>query len=391
MPKNEYDVAIIGAGIIGCSIAWELLNRGVNVVLIDSHDKPFQGSSNAGFGSLTPYSDPFFVGEAQDFAAESVDLYRNEWIPKLSEQLGIQIPVSDNGLIELFIDEVHFKKGKEHAKSLNEKREGIAQVLSVEETKKLEPSLTSNFVGALWLDEPWVDKEMYFNALEKFLRPLLATNFMLNTKVKEVLKENNIFVIKSNDDVEIRSFKIIVCTGLNTSEIGGLPKIPKLKWIRGDAIGVYTKDNEPLLKRHIYMGNGFITPRNNGYMLLGATYETDIDVPSQKNLMHRDRISLNMFKSLIECNERIIPALADCEVCRVWRGWRPTPPDKMPLLGTLKDFPDIVIANGFIGLGITMAPGVARVIGNYLIDEKDEFPKTFDPNRIFIEEAEERQ
>ena len=383
MPTNESDVAIIGAGIIGCSIGWELLNRGIKVVLIDTHSSPFQGISSAGFGSLTPYSDPFFKGEAQKFASMSVDLYRSEWISRISKEANIEIPVCDDGLIELFSSKKLFNKWKIHAQKLNLYRDGIARILSVEETRELEPNLTGKYIGALWLDEPWIDKTIYFEALEKILRKSLLDSLICNTEVASISESHKTLIITTKNNTTFTSKYVVVCTGLTASAIEGLPPIPILKWIRGDAIGVHTKDDKPLLNRHIYMNAGFITPRKNGFMLLGATYEEEDGLPFEHCRSHRNRISLSNFQSLIKFNTRIIPSLKDCEISHVWRGWRPTPLDKMPVLGTVAGYPNIIMANGFIGLGITMAPAVAKSIGDYLIDnKKDSFPRMFDPNRF---------
>ena len=130
------------------------------------------------------------------------------------------------------------------------------------------------------------------------------------------------------------------------------------------------------------MGRGFITPRSNGYMLLGATYEEEAGCPSEYIRANRDRISLAQFKVLIDSNERILPSLAKCEVSRVWRGWRPTPSDNIPVLGVLIKRPRIVIATGFIGLGITMAPATAKYVADYCLEGEEKFPHAFSPNRF---------
>ncbi|MBK8810458.1 MAG: FAD-binding oxidoreductase [Acidobacteria bacterium] len=383
MSKSDCDVAVIGAGVIGCSISWELLNEGLSVELIDFNETPFQGSSLAGFGSLTPYSDPYFVGEAREFAAHSVDLYRNEWIPAISKLIGSQIPFCNDGLIELFPDETSFQKGVELAAELNACRDGITKVLTVSQTRDLEPALSGDYVGALWFDEPWLDKSVYFAALEKLLRARLNNKFRLGKAVSEVSCESDsVHILLSNGD-EIKCSNLIVCTGLSETHIVGLPTQSNLTWIRGDAIGLFTRDNLPLIKRHIYMGSGFITPRTNGYMLLGATYEEEHGLPSDHMLRSRDRICVSQFNSIIESNERIIPILKECEVSNVWRGWRPSPPDRMPLLGIAENSPNIIVANGFIGLGITMAPAVARTIADYLVRGKNRFLISFNPNRTF--------
>jgi glycine oxidase len=383
MANNNYDVAIIGAGIIGCSIAWEFMNRGANIVVFDGRPQPFQGSSLAGFGSLTPFSDPFFSGEAQEFAAESVDLYRDTWIRDISQRSGVAIPFVDLGLIELCINEEDLKKAKKHAENLSAgKRSSVARVLTVSETRELEPNLSDQFSGALWLDEPWIDKEVYFDTLGRILRSELHDDFRLSTQIRTVQTDGAAFKLVTDHGLTVRSRSVVLCTGLNAVGVEGLPQTPTLKWVRGDAIAVHTTDDRPLIQRHIYRGNGFITPRLTGYMLLGATYDLEDGIPSERARQHRDRIGLEQFKSLIENNEKILPGIANCEVEKVWRNWRPTPPDNIPVLGPLAEQSQLVVATGYIGLGITMAPATAVAIADYCLEGKDNFPKTFSPTRF---------
>jgi glycine/D-amino acid oxidase-like deaminating enzyme len=145
---------------------------------------------------------------------------------------------------------------------------------------------------------------------------------------------------------------------------------------------VNTLDDKPLLSRHVYMGNGFITPRRNGYMLLGATYEEEDGPPSEYARLNRDRISVAQFEWLLKHNQSILPALFTCDVLKSWRGWRPTPADKTPILGIVPNRPRIVVATGYIGLGITMAPATAQTIADYCLEGKNSFPLSFSPARF---------
>src|SRR5215216_1309039 len=223
MSENSYDVAVIGAGIVGCSIAWELINRGARVAVFDERAQPLQGSSVAGFGSLTPYSDPFFTGEAQVFAGVSVDLYRRKWLREITEKSGIDIPFVDLGLIELCDSEDDFEKAKKHAVSLlSGDRKDIAKLLTVSETRDLEPNLSDQFFGALWINEPWIDKDAYFRALEEILRRELRDNFHLNTRIQSVSQNGESLKLITNHNVTLNSQWVVSCTGLTLAGIEGL-------------------------------------------------------------------------------------------------------------------------------------------------------------------------
>ena len=66
-----------------------------------------------------------------------------------------------------------------------------------------------------------------------------------------------------------------------------------------------------------------------------------------------------------------LPSLQSVSVLRVWTGFRAAMPDKLPVIGPTPD-PSVLIAMGFEGLGITNAPGTARLILSYILQQ--EFP-----------------
>jgi glycine/D-amino acid oxidase-like deaminating enzyme len=59
-----------------------------------------------------------------------------------------------------------------------------------------------------------------------------------------------------------------------------------------------------------------------------------------------------------------MPALADVPVTRTWTGFRPATPDGLPLIGRWEAVEGLWIAAGHEGLGITTAPGTARLIAD---------------------------
>lgn len=129
------------------------------------------------------------------------------------------------------------------------------------------------------------------------------------------------------------------------------------------------------------MHEAFITPRPDGRTLLGSTYVSEDGIPDEHDRVHRDRILLSQALHLIEVNCRVVPELAACEIGDVWRGWRATPPDHLPILGPLRN-PHVIVATGFIGLGITMAPATATAIADYIVEGVARFPKSFGPDRF---------
>ncbi len=384
MPKNGLgngqQIAVIGAGVIGCSIAWSLCKRASNVVLFDEYDKPFRGISSAGFGSLTPFSDPFYRGEAREFAAKAVGIYRQSWLHELTKASGQPITFCDRGLIQLCQD----TKDIAHAKDI---MTGLAvfqheaRILTAAETREMEPNLTGDFLASLWMNEPWLDRDQYYTALGCAIANSKYIQTYYGCAIRQISADrNHDLVLHAQDGRKFKCSAAVVCNGLHTNPIDGVPRLP-LRWIRGDAIAMYSTDGCPLLQRHVYFHDGFITPRAHSEMLLGATYHEEY-LPPENSRLHRDRIALEQFEKLIAANLAILPSLAKCEIGKVWRNWRPAAPDNYPILGAFPDEKRIVIANGFIGLGLTLAPAVAEAVARYFVDAMmGAFPNCFAPCR----------
>jgi glycine/D-amino acid oxidase-like deaminating enzyme len=374
-------VLVAGAGIIGNFVAASLIDRGLDVEMVDEQPRPFLGSSYAAFGSLTPFSDPFFRGDARRFAAKSVEMYRQSWIPALNRIPDVSVDLHDEGLIQLCSTSEEFSQYEAHIEDLTSSGY-LARVLSRQEVLKLEPALAGKYECGIWLDEPWLDRDALYRALIAFLTASSRFRTLFNTRLRSVEIDNNNVASAIFESGERASYDFVVlATGVNTSnELCNLP----LSWVRGDCVLVTTSNDIPLLRRHVYMHEGFITPRQTGQMLLGATYVAEArDGPEAYAREHRDQIKVPQLLALLQNNLAIVPGLGDCDVIRTWRGWRPTLPDNMPILGPSPLSSRLIVANGFIGLGLTMAPGVGDAIARYILDgDRSGFPITFSAERF---------
>jgi glycine/D-amino acid oxidase-like deaminating enzyme len=293
----------------------------------------------------------------------------------------VSVDLHDEGLIQLCSTSEEFSQYEAHIEDLTSSGY-LARVLSRQEVLKLEPALAGKYECGIWLDEPWLDRDALYRALIAFLTASSRFRTLFNTRLRSVEIDNNNVASAIFESGERASYDFVVlATGVNTSnELCNLP----LSWVRGDCVLVTTSNDIPLLRRHVYMHEGFITPRQTGQMLLGATYVAEArDGPEAYAREHRDQIKVPQLLALLQNNLAIVPGLGDCDVIRTWRGWRPTLPDNMPILGPSPLSSRLIVANGFIGLGLTMAPGVGDAIARYILDgDRSGFPITFSAERF---------
>ena len=147
MPIGSGSFVVIGGGIIGAFTAFYLSRAGHKVTLVEAQEQLFLGSTGAAFGSLTPYSDPFFRGAIGRFAATSVSRYKNEIVPLLSKQNLPEIHISEGSLLQLFENEYEAQKYTSGAEAITA-QDHVANafnLLSRFEALALEPNITPKF------------------------------------------------------------------------------------------------------------------------------------------------------------------------------------------------------------------------------------------------------
>jgi glycine/D-amino acid oxidase-like deaminating enzyme len=109
-----------------------------------------------------------------------------------------------------------------------------------------------------------------------------------------------------------------------------------------------------------------IQPRQTGQLLIGSSRQYGDEDP---------RVDAAILKQMIERAASYMPTLTKISVLRVWTGFRAATPDKLPLIGPaigVSDDSSLWLAIGFEGLGITNAPGAARLLLDGLLNRASE-------------------
>lgn len=372
MTEGGLRCAVVGGGIVGMFCAYYLLQRGHRVTLYERFDKPFQGATAAGFGSLTPYSDPFFRGDVSRFARESVELYRREIVPALSA-FG-PIDLSGDSLLHLI---EHDSDMDRYVGELERRghRSGLDfRVLSAAEAVTLEPNLSPQFEAAIEYMEPWIDTSQLLPALLAAVQGSPRFELLLGHRVTRACDGPDSVMLHDASACERTFDQVVVASGAGLSDIAGLPT-PRLRLIRGDAVMAQSPDGAPLVSRHVYMGDAFITPRLNGEHLLGASYDdTDHGQGAAKPATERNTAKVGHTLEILKGCSTMLPKLAQCDITRLWHGWRPSTACARPYMGLTPGCSRVWSALGFIGLGVTLAPAVGAALARAMEGDATALP-----------------
>jgi glycine/D-amino acid oxidase-like deaminating enzyme len=108
-----------------------------------------------------------------------------------------------------------------------------------------------------------------------------------------------------------------------------------------------------------------VQPRKTGQILIGSSRQYGSrDLGVERGILGR----------MIDRAVEYMPGLAGLSAIRVWTGFRPSTPDKLPLIGPAVNDPKLILATGHEGLGITTSMGTARLVADQLLGRVSGIP-----------------
>ena len=355
---SSVDVTVIGGGVIGCTVALALAQRGVSV-LIAERGQIGGEASTAAIGGLTPQSDDFCKGALRKLAVESVAMYP-QWLEALRRLTGIQVEYHDVGLL-LVARTSEQQSELEHKAGLWQ-IEGLSFTpLSPDEIRSKEPLLSTEVKSGFHLPgEPLLDPVMLMDCLSAALAKV-GCHILTGCPVSSVVRNGDVVEgILLNDGQKIRSKFVVVAAGAWSGAIGNVPPCP-VHPVKGQVL-LGRMLPQPF-RHHVYCAPAYIVPRTDGRVVLGVTYEF---------AGYDKRVTVAGLSQIIEATVALAPVVADCEVIRYWAGLRPRTPDEKPVIGFSSQLRNLMFATGHFGVGITLAPITGQIVADLLTQRKVE-------------------
>jgi glycine oxidase len=363
------DIVIVGAGVIGLSIARALARRGVRKVMIIERGLPGAEASWAAGGILAPqveadHSDDFFR-----LACASRDLYPG-FARALKEESGVEVELETTGTLCVVFndqDEEELQRRYEWQKS-----EGLqVEWLSSDRARELEPQLSSAITCALRLPNDYqVENRLLVKALIR-ANEKLGVSVITNCEVSSIQVASGTIRGVETSAGFVSAPITILAAGAWSSLLSPSPAI-KIEPVRGQMLCF---DAQPQLVRHVvYSSRGYLVPRMDGRLLAGSTAE---HVGYDRSVTAEASIAI---KSMAL---EIAPALKDLSLRDSWAGFRPRAKDDLPVLGPTDDVEGLVFATGHYRNGILLAPITGDLIADAVVgDVLPPLLKAFSPNRF---------
>jgi glycine oxidase len=367
------DVLIIGGGVIGLTLARQLDKKGLRKITILERQKLGQESSFAAAGMLAPQSESDETDDFFHLCDDSKNLYRN-FAEELLTETGVDVELDRSGTLYLAFSETDAAEIRRRFEW--QKKANLAvEHLSAADARKAEPFVSPNVREALFFPNDWqVENRKLLLALQKYAN-LNDIEVIENAEVENLLIEKGKVVGAETAEGKIFAQTLVLATGAWTSLIksgeNALP-LPFVKPIRGQILSFKTAKR--LFSTVIYSPRGYLVPRVDGRILIGATVE---DAGFDKN------VTMRGIDFLLETALEISPSLANLEIFDKWAGLRPVASDGLPILGAIPEIENLFIATAHFRNGILLAPLTAKILADKLVENLDsKYLEIFSPRRF---------
>lgn len=360
MTKRRPDhVLIIGAGVVGLSTGFRLLQRGCAVTIME-RNAPGSGASNAAAGMLAPTAEVRFEEEhLLQISQESLALYP-DFVAELQEQSGVDVDYRTQGTLVLGLDRddtatLAHLLNHQHTLGLD------ATMLSGEEARAMEPAISVNIHSAVHCPtDHQVDPRKLVCALtQAFLNQ--GGTLHTHTKVTslETTHDRVVGVRILEESKLIHADAVCVAMGAWSRRLEGIPKKerPVVRPVRGQMLSLELPT--PQFCTHVLRApDAYLVPKSDGRMIVGATME---------EMGFDDRLTAGGIFEILRGAWETMPGIYDMPILEQWVGFRPMTLKNEPILERHERLHNLWYATGHGRNGILLTPWTAKTMSDLIL------------------------
>jgi glycine oxidase len=371
-PSRSFDVAVVGGGVIGLSIAWRAAQRGMRVSLFEREEFG-AGSSRIAAGMIAPISE----ARATEQPLLHLNLRSSRAYPafaaQLAEESGMDPGFSTCGTIAVARDADDAEALKREL-VMRQRLELPVSRLLPSEARRLEPGLAPTVRLALDVpDDHAIDPRTLAPALVT-AAAAAGVEMYAGRGVREVLHSHErVEGVMLDDGERIIAKQLVIAAGVWSDAIKGIPDAARVpvRPVKGQIMRLHDPAGPGLLTRAVRIQGGpYVVPRGDGRYVLGATVEErgfDTEVTAGP-----------LFEMLRDAMEAV-PGLSELVIDELIAGLRPATPDNAPAIGPCR-LRGLYWAVGHYRHGILLAPVTAEIAVDALLGGDP--PPEFAPSRF---------
>ena len=356
------NIIIIGGGVIGLGIGWQLAKAGRSVTIFE-RDRAGRAASWAAAGMLAPFAEAHTEEpELLKLGCESLARYP-QWVHDLEADAGISIEYRVEGtlIVGLEPDDTdqlrHLFEAQQHL--------GLdANWLSGREARDIEPALSPRVTAAIHCATDYqVDNRLMVKALQHAYK---ASGGVLheNSAIEKIVVENGIVNGVQTQNGFHETDVVILSAGCWSAQIDGLPDaiIPPVRPVKGQMLALQMEegiDIKTVIRtvRARYPTSVYLVPRSDGRLIVGATCE---------EMGFDTRLTVGGMFELLRGAWEAVPGIYELPLLETWAGLRPGSRDNAPILGKTP-VQNLIYATGHYRNGILLAPISAYEIAKLVL------------------------
>ena len=358
MPESV-DVAIIGGGVMGCAIAWQLAKRGVSCALVERRSFG-NGASGATAGVVGPLwhldpDNPALFG----LGLRSLELFP-DWATELTEA-GVNPEFQQSGVMKVAFTPEEVDELREFFNWQSQLDMGV-QWMDTQEVLDREPEANPEVLAAIHSPhEGCVRGQRFCDALINAAGRLGARLYE-NVEVTGLATEGSRVTSIDTTEGRINAGQIVLAAGPGSgiggrwSASGGPLDLP-VRGVKGQRILLRRPGRMP--KTPVRNSSVYVVPRLDGNILVASTREEG---------RSDEVVTAEGVSTLISGACLSFPSLSDAAFVSGRAGVRPATPDGLPIIGPAPGIDGLTIATGHDAVGIMLSPGTAELVVNYLLD-----------------------
>jgi glycine oxidase len=353
------DIVVVGAGIIGCAVAYELARRGASVQVVDGRRQVGMGATQASAGVLAPYIEADERNRVLlDLAVRSLHLY-DSFISRVASDSGVAVTYRRTGTLEVTTSDERMATLRNVAARLEAQRLPLS-LFDGQAARAEEPCLSGDVVGGLLVPaHGFVGASELTRALAAAARRHGA-QLIEGSHVQRIVEVNGDLVVETARG-PLTGNAVVFAAGSWSGqiEIVGLAASIPVRPVRGQLLHVMW--NGPPLRRVIWGDRCYFVPWDDGTLLVGATVE---------EAGFDERATVAGVRDLLDAACDLVPSAWTAGFLGARAGLRPASADQLPIIGASQVLPNLMYATGHYRNGVLLAPLTAQLVADAMLDDR---------------------
>ena len=349
------NVVVVGSGIVGCAVAYELARRGAKITVLDDRE-PGLGATQASAGMLAPHLEALDAGPLRALTTQGLHRF-DAFVARLSDDSGLRVEYRRTGSLSVALSDADAAALAETITCLREL--GVAaELLEARALRREEPSLSPAATGGLLIAPHG------YVAPAALTRACVEAAQRFGARVERAgrvtrIERHGAVASAETPDERFEADYIVLAAGSWSGcvDVQGAARRVPVHPVRGQLVEL--RCDRAVLRRVTWSDRCYLVPRDEGSVLVGATVE---------HVGFDERTTAGGVSDLLAAARAVAPALADAAFAGARAGLRPGSEDGLPIVGASVAVPQLIYATGHFRNGVLLAPLTAELVATLLLD-----------------------